>query len=237
MRRAVVLCLAVAQGAAAFSLLSTPPALRARSGASAVVCSASQGKTRREVLLQGGAAAVVSPLVLGARAASAEAAAGTFSDDSQGVTFMIPPGWSQQEATFPGGEGNPSSPKIVGFVSENKDINMALVTYNIRPDNAKLGSFGSIADVRKNIVRSNARDVEGEIVAEKEVNVGGGPAYVFEYTVRRPFKHLLTVFTTHQSPTGAAYLITLTMQAPASEYPSVAALYQQVAASFKLAKD
>lgn len=53
--------------------------------------------------------------------------------------------------------------------SENKDINMALVTYNIRPDNAKLGSFGSIADVRKNIVRSNARDVEGEIVAEKEV--------------------------------------------------------------------
>ena len=53
--------------------------------------------------------------------------------------------------------------------SDNKDINMALVTYNIRPDNAKLGSFGTIADVRKNIVRSNARSVEGEIVAEKEV--------------------------------------------------------------------
>jgi hypothetical protein len=67
--------------------------------------------------------------------------------------------------------------------------------------------------------------------------VGGGPAYVFEYTVRRPFKHLLTVFTTHQSPSGAAYLITLTMQAPASDYPNVAALYQQVAASFKLAKE
>lgn len=30
--------------------------------------------------------------------------------------------------------------------SDNKDVNMALVTYNIRPDNAKLGSFGSIAD-------------------------------------------------------------------------------------------
>ena len=45
---------------------------------------------------------------------------------------------------------------------------MALVTYNIRPDNAKLGSFGSIADVRKNIVRTDARSVEGEIIAEKE---------------------------------------------------------------------
>jgi hypothetical protein len=30
--------------------------------------------------------------------------------------------------------------------------------------------------------------------------------------VRRPYKHLLTVFTTRQTPTGAAYLITLTMQ-------------------------
>merc|ERR1712205_238997 len=128
-------------------------------------------------------------------------------------------------------------PKIVAFTSDNKDVNMALVTYNIRPDNAKLGSFGSIADVRKNIVRSNARSVEGEIVAEKEVNVGGGPAYVFEYTVRRPYKHLLTVFTTHQTPSGAAYLITLTMQAPATDYPKVANLFEQVAKSFKLDKE
>jgi hypothetical protein len=66
---------------------------------------------------------------------------------------MVPKDWQQQAAVFPGGENDPASPKIVAFVSENKDINMALVSYSIRSDNAKLGSFGTIADVRKNIVR------------------------------------------------------------------------------------
>jgi hypothetical protein len=36
-------------------------------------------------------------------------------------------------AVFPGGEGNPASPKIVAFVSDNKDINMALVSYRSQP--------------------------------------------------------------------------------------------------------
>jgi len=174
-----------------------------------------------------------------ASAAPAAASTGgaTFKDDAQGVEFMVPAGWTQQEAVFPGGENNPSSPKIVGFVSENKDINMALVSYSIRSDNAKLGSFGTIGDVRKNIVRSNARSVEGEVISEEEVSVGGGPAYIFEYTVRQPSKHLLTVFTTHQTPSGAAYLITLTMQAPSNDYAKVSALYREVAKSFRLAKE
>lgn len=196
--------------------------------------------TRRELLFKSGAllaAPFVAPQLAAAADAAPAAAGANYADPSQGVSFMVPSGWTQQEAVFPGGEGNPASPKIVGFVSENKDINMALVSYSMRSDNAKLGSFGTIADVRKNIVRSNARSVEGEIIAEKEVSVGGEPAYVFEYTVRQPYKHLLTVFTTHQTPSGAAYLITLTMQAPATDYPKVQALYEEVAKSFKITKE
>jgi len=205
--------------------------------------------TRRELLLKGGsiiAGSVLAPSLVSAvpmakpapePAAIATSLGSTFKDEAQGLAFAVPQGWVQQEAVFPGGEGNPASPKIVAFVSDNKDINMALVSYSIRSDNAKLGSFGTIGDVRKNIVRSNARSVEGEIIQEREVTVGGGPAYVFEYTVRRPSKHLLTVFTTHQTPSGAAYLITLTMQAPSNEYAKVANLFEQVAKSFKLDKE
>ena len=194
--------------------------------------------SRRALLLAGGTAAAGTLMAPGLAAAvptvaapAAPAAVATtlgaaFKDDVLGAQFSVPEGWVQQEAVFDA--NNPASPRIVAFVSDNKDVNMALVSYPIRSDNAKLGSFGTIGDVRKNIVRSDARTTEGEVIKEAEVNVGGGPAYVFEYTVRRPSKHLLTIFTTRQTPEGAAYLITLTMQAPTNDYPKMAALYEQV---------
>lgn len=124
------------QGAAAF-LFPSSPALRSPCAVSAMACSSSDGVSRRQALwqvsvfpsfadvcgivahvqylIQGGVAALGAPLLFG-RSASAEAgAAGAFSDVAQGVSFMVPAGWKQQEATFPGGEGNPASPKIVAF--------------------------------------------------------------------------------------------------------------------------
>merc|ERR1740117_1603060 len=173
MMRVICVLAVTAQVATAFSF-SSPPALRARTSASvsAVKCDMqSATPSRRAALFQGGAvlaAPFLAPaLCNAASAAPAAAAAGaSYKDASQGIEFMVPSGWKQQEAVFPGGANDPASPKIVAFVSDNKDINMALVSYSIRSDNAKLGSFGGIADVRKNIVRSNARSVEGEIVAE-----------------------------------------------------------------------
>ena len=206
-----------AQGAAAFAPAAAP-ALRTRgAGAAACLMQRDAGMpSRRALLLAGGTAAAGTLMAPGLAAAvptvaapAAPAAVATtlgaaFKDDVLGAQFSVPEGWVQQEAVFDA--NNPASPRIVAFVSDNKDVNMALVSYPIRSDNAKLGSFGTIGDVRKNIVRSDARTTEGEVIKEAEVNVGGGPAYVFEYTVRRPSKHLLTVFTTRQTPEGAAYL-------------------------------
>ncbi len=137
-------------------LPSPLPALRGSQSATGIAAAMqSENMPRRRAMLQAGAA-FAAPLLVKPQVSRAETAAvssTTYKDEAQGVEFMVPKDWQQQAAVFPGGENDPASPKIVAFVSENKDINMALVSYSIRSDNAKLGSFGTIADVRKNIVR------------------------------------------------------------------------------------
>ena len=147
---------------------------------------------RRQALVLAAAAAAgtaVSPSPCSAEGAR-------YADDARGFEFQVPQGWIQGEAEFPGGNRNPSRPKIISFRSPTSDdFNIALVSYSIQPDYSKLGSFGTIEDVAKNIIGTNEKaSTIGEILAQKQTNLGGGPGYIFNYRIND--KRLATIFTT-----------------------------------------
>eukprot|EP00960_Hanusia_phi_P073485 768024-Hanusia_phi.AAC.1 len=147
---------------------------------------------RRQALVLAGAAAAANVL----QPAPCSAEGTRYVDDARGFEFQVPQGWIQDEAEFPGGSRNPARPKIISFRSPtSNDYNIALVSYSIQPDYSKLGSFGTIGDVAKNIIGTNEKaDTIGEIISQKQSNLGGGPGYVFNYRIND--KHLATIFTT-----------------------------------------
>jgi hypothetical protein len=76
-----------------------------------------------------------------------------FEDTQRAFTVAVPPGWIQGTAEFPGGSKSPSAPRIVSFLSsEDKDVNLAIVSYYVQPDQSKLGALGSIEDVARTIL-------------------------------------------------------------------------------------
>ena len=76
-----------------------------------------------------------------------------FEDTDRGFTLSIPPGWIQGTAEFPGSNKSPTRPRIVSYLNpEEKEINIAVVSYYVQPDQSKLGSLGTIEDVARTIL-------------------------------------------------------------------------------------
>ena len=77
----------------------------------------------------------------------------TFEDTDRAFSLALPPGWIQGTAEFPGASKSPSRPRIVSFLSpEDKDVNLAIVSYYVQPDQSKLGALGTIEDVARTIL-------------------------------------------------------------------------------------
>eukprot|EP00293_Proteomonas_sulcata_P014261 CAMPEP_0184302972 /NCGR_PEP_ID=MMETSP1049-20130417/12810_1 /TAXON_ID=77928 /ORGANISM="Proteomonas sulcata, Strain CCMP704" /LENGTH=191 /DNA_ID=CAMNT_0026614379 /DNA_START=251 /DNA_END=826 /DNA_ORIENTATION=+ len=189
---------------------------------------AAEGLSRREALRFGAAAALGAPLL------GLPGQASAYQDDDRGFLVELPNGWIEGEAEFPGGGRNPAAPKIITFLNpENKDVNVALVSYSIRPDNSKLGSLGNIDDVAATILGTSG-NLDAEMFAQKEKSVGSGPAYFFDYRIKD--KRLKTVFTTQTADNGSTWLVTLTCQAPQDEWSKIEETFTKVASSFKTIK-
>eukprot|EP00286_Rhodomonas_abbreviata_P029279 CAMPEP_0181300706 /NCGR_PEP_ID=MMETSP1101-20121128/7033_1 /TAXON_ID=46948 /ORGANISM="Rhodomonas abbreviata, Strain Caron Lab Isolate" /LENGTH=256 /DNA_ID=CAMNT_0023405961 /DNA_START=7 /DNA_END=777 /DNA_ORIENTATION=- len=188
--------------------------------------------SRRSLLFSAGASIAAAPL----QRVFAEGVetSGTVLDEQRGFSFAPPQGWGRGTAKFPGADRNPARPEIISYVSpENKDVNLAVVSYSIQPDYTKLGSLGTIDDVAKTILGTSG-NLDAVMFSQKEKGVGGGPAYFFEYRIRD--KHLLTVFTTQSGQFAGTYLVTLTMQAPLDLWAANEETLQKVAKSFVLEK-
>merc|ERR1711966_403193 len=128
--------------------------------------------SRRSALLAGVAAAVLPPLqnAFAAETATpaAPAAPAGYVDAERGFSFTPPAGWNKGTATFPGADRNPARPEIISYVSpDNKDVNLAVVSYSIQPDYSKLGSLGTIDDVARTILGTSG-NLDAEMFSQKE---------------------------------------------------------------------
>jgi len=188
--------------------------------------------SRREAILAASAAVLVPAQK--ALAEGAPVATPGYVDQERGFSFTPPSGWEKGTAQFPGADRNPARPEIISFVSpENKDVNLAVVSYSIRPDYTKLGSLGTIDDVARTILGTSG-NLDAEMFTQKEKGLGNGPGYIFDYRIKD--KHLLTVFTTQSGEYAGTWLVTLTLQAPMGDYDKVKSTLESALTSFSLTK-
>jgi len=157
----------------------------------------------------------LSPLV--ERASAAEAGQVTKVEDvDRGYSFEYPAGWIKGTAEFPGASKNPARPTIASFVSpDNKDVNVAVVSYAIQPDYSKLGSLGTIEDVAGTLI-GRSGNLDAEMFSQKEKKIGGVPAYTFDYRIGE--RRLKTVFAIEAGQFYGNWLVTITVQAPQKDY-------------------
>eukprot|EP00291_Cryptomonas_curvata_P014587 CAMPEP_0172155042 /NCGR_PEP_ID=MMETSP1050-20130122/2398_1 /TAXON_ID=233186 /ORGANISM="Cryptomonas curvata, Strain CCAP979/52" /LENGTH=205 /DNA_ID=CAMNT_0012823881 /DNA_START=174 /DNA_END=791 /DNA_ORIENTATION=- len=155
-----------------------------------------------------------------------------FEDTDRGFTLSIPPGWIQGTAEFPGASKSPTRPRIVSYLNpDEKDVNIAVVSYYVQPDQSKLGSLGTIEDVARTILGTEY-NLDAEMFSQQQRDVGNGPAYIFDYRIDK--RHLLTVFTLQAGSYGSNSLVTATLQAPISSWPKAEPVLRAAADSFRL---
>ncbi|KAJ1474701.1 hypothetical protein T484DRAFT_1910958 [Baffinella frigidus] len=218
-------------GAIAFSLLPGSAGLQARqlrahstNSVRDTVMSAEGGSVGRRQLLAGAAALGVQ----GAFQAPAWAEPAVYKNSERGFTFTPPEGWTEAVGEFPNAARSPARPTIVSWISpQQQEVNLALVSYSIRPDYGKLGrvhvlvsysirpdygklrSLGNIDSVANTIIGMG----QGEGVpldAEMYQQTEKGNAYYFDYRIKD--KHLRTVFAIQEQSPSGTWLVTLTAQ-------------------------
>ena len=179
----------IVSGTAALARLQARP-LRASGSARATSMCESGGSqqalhgamSRRQLLL--GAAAAGAQSTLFSLPAQAEGASGIFKDADRGFFFSPPAGWDQAEGEFPGANRNPARPKIMSWINpEAKEVNLALVSYSIRPDYSKIGSLGNMEAVARTITGAGAGE-DKPLDAEMFEQIERGNSYYFDYRIK-----------------------------------------------------
>jgi PsbP len=196
--------------------------------------------TSRRQLFAVTAAATSTAIFMGTNNAHAEGPASSpsltkYVDEACKFSISLPSDWTESVQTLP------DRRKIVLYIKPNSDQKtlVFLAFTPVRDDYTSLGSFGSADEVAEATIlpKSTLAGVQG--VESKMLSVESKKqSYMFDYVTEvppQPNTHFRTIFTLKQGATGGAgnVLVTITAQAPESDYATVKPLFDKIIDSYE----
>lgn len=182
-------------------------------------------------------AAAAASLLINAQIANSAETASTTRYEDQACKFSIdlPAGWTESVQTLP------DRRKIVLYIKPDSDQKtLIFLAYTpVRDDYTSLGSFGSVDEVAEATILPKGAVAGKEGVESKMLSADAKKqSYMFDYVSTvppQPTTHFRTIFTLKQAVTGGYgnVLVTITAQAPESDYSSVKPLFDKIVESYQ----
>eukprot|EP00475_Leptophrys_vorax_P019220 TRINITY_DN26249_c0_g1_i1.p1 TRINITY_DN26249_c0_g1~~TRINITY_DN26249_c0_g1_i1.p1 ORF type:complete len:249 (-),score=19.48 TRINITY_DN26249_c0_g1_i1:183-929(-) len=193
---------------------------------------ASDGSTRRDVLIGSLAVPLATSLAGVATAAEGTADYVPYANDQEKYQLLVPSGWAQSE-------GSSGTRKVMAFHPEDRlDANVSILITLLSADFTSLGSFGTVDAFAESLVNSLDRSWQKK-PGQKAVLLAAKAAddkYYVEYTVQKPDEARVHLFSVVATGRNGWYnnLYTVTAQYPDDEAAAFKPTIDKVVKSFRL---